>query len=114
MRHLRWIVPVLLVLVLVTYCSGPKVKQSDFVGKWKSTRLVTPLYMYGNGEWEIKKDDGTILQYGVWRYEDKKIIWTVKLDSYIHHDVNPLLSFAPREFKLREADGATTMFSKLD
>jgi hypothetical protein len=90
------------------------IKDSSFVGKWKSSKLETPLYLYDNGEWEIKKNDGAILQYGVWRYEGKKIIWSFKAGSDIIHDVNPVLFFSSNEFQLKEKDGTITVFKKLE
>jgi hypothetical protein len=84
------------------------------VGKWKSSKLATPLYLHANGEWEIKTADGAILQFGVWEYKDRKIIWSYKVDSHIGHDTNPVLSAKPAEFRLRESDNTTTIFTRLD
>jgi hypothetical protein len=96
-------------------CSGQEaIAEGYFVGKWKSSKLTTPLYLYANGEWEIKTKDGAILQFGVWEYKDKKIIWSYKVDSYIGHDVNAVVSATPGEFRLRESDNTTTTFTKLD
>jgi hypothetical protein len=96
-------------------CSGrDAVTEKTFVGKWKSSKLATPLYLHANGEWEIKTEDGAILQFGVWEYKDEKIVWTYKIDSHIGHDANPVLSAKPREFRLRESDRTTSIFTKLD
>jgi hypothetical protein len=85
-----------------------------FVGKWKSSRLETPLYLHENGEWEIKKDDGAVLQYGVWQYKNKTILWSFKINSTIGHDINPVLLVQPNEFHLLESDRSTTVFKRLD
>ena len=92
---------------------GQRISERDFVGKWQSSRLVTPLHLAANGEWEIRTGEGTVLQYGVWRYEDKKIVWTIKQGGRISDDVNAVLSVAPAEFRLRERDGSTTVFKRL-
>ncbi len=89
------------------------VSERDFVGKWQSSRAVTPIYLADNGEWEIRKDDGTVLQYGLWRYEDKKIIWSVKQDGRLMDDPNPVLAVTPEAFSLKELDGSTTDFRKV-
>ncbi|MBS1144834.1 MAG: hypothetical protein H6R14_2240 [Proteobacteria bacterium] len=98
--------------LVVSACQ--KISDKDFVGKWQSSRAVTPIYMMANGEWEIRKDDGTILQYGVWRYSDKKLIWSIRLDGRIIDDANPVLSVERSTFQLKERDGATTVFRRLD
>ena len=106
---------ILLAPILLSGCSGrDSFSQKDFVGKWKSSRLVTPLYLRENGEWEIQKDDGAVLQYGVWQYKDKAILWSYKIDGQIGHDRNTVLSVTRREFQLREKDGSTTTFARLD
>lgn len=94
--------------------AGPAISERDFVGKWQSSRLVTPLHLAANGEWEIKTEAGAILQYGVWRYADKKIIWTIKQGTQISDDVNPVVSLGPGEFRLQERDGTTTVFRRLE
>jgi hypothetical protein len=100
---------------LAFYLSGGKrVSERDFVGKWQSSRLVTPLHLAANGEWEIKTDAGAVLQYGVWRYEDKKIVWTIKQGARVSDDANPVLAVAPAEFRLKERDGSTTVFKRLE
>lgn len=96
-------------------CSAKdKVSENNFVGKWRSSKLETPVYLYRNGEWEIKLDNGSVLQYGVWEYKDKNIIWSFKTDRGVLRDVNPVLSVSAREFRLAEADKTTTTFTKLD
>jgi hypothetical protein len=104
-----------IIILDVLYLTRGKeqVTEAAFTGKWQSSKLETPTYLYPNGEWELKKDDGTILQYGVWRYEDKKIIWSFKAQDGFIHDPNPVLSFKPDEFKLKEKDGTTTIFTRL-
>lgn len=80
---------------------GKRVSERDFVGKWQSSRLATPLHLAANGEWEIRTQDGAILQYGVWRYESKKIVWTIKRGARVSDDANPVLSVGLAEFRLR-------------
>jgi hypothetical protein len=105
----------LMVFAILNGCSHREtITEKNFVGKWKSSRITTPIYLYENGEWEIKTDEGGVLQYGVWQYKDNKIMWTVHIDNQIGHDTNPVLSAIPREFQLRENDGSVTIFSKLD
>ena len=114
--HGKLISNLLLVTVLITLgaCSGEKVSEKQFVGKWKSSKLETPIYLHDNGEWEIKTEDGAVLQYGIWQYEDDSIRWSYKINSQIGHDVNAVLSATPLEFQVKEGDGSTTTFSKLD
>ena len=88
--------------------------EKEFVGKWMSSRVTAPVYLYENGDWEIITNDGASQQYGVWQYKENKIMWTVRVDGRIIHDTNAVLSAAPREFRLREGDSSITTFSKLD
>lgn len=115
-RPLQWLVAAwLLTAVMLAGCSKPEpVTAQHFVGKWQSSKLTTPIYLYENGEWEIKSDTGTVLQYGVWEFKGDKIIWSFKYDGYIGLDPNLVVSTTPREFQLREADGKITTFRKLD
>ena len=95
-------------------CSGRKAPTAaSFVGKWHSSKLDTPIHLYSNGEWEIKKEDGSVLQYGVWDYEDDRIIWNFKMGSQIVRDVNRVQSVALKDFRLHE-DQAITTFTRLD
>jgi len=116
--HFKFAVTALLLLssaVLFSACSGKDAAtEKSFVGKWKSSKLETPVYLYENGDWEIKKDDGAVLQFGVWEYKNKNITWSYKINSYIGHDTNPVLSANSEEFQVRESDGTTTTFSKLE
>lgn len=105
----------LLVIATLNGCSNRETfTEKNFVGKWKSSKTTTPIYLYENGEWEIKTDGGNVLQYEVWQYFENKIMWSFKMDDKIGHDTNAVLSATPREFKLRESDRSTTTFSKLD
>lgn len=110
---LALLVTTCLLLTLPACSRQNQATPASFVGKWKSSKLTTPLYLYENGEWEIKDDEGGILQYGVWHYQDGKIIWSIKLNGRINHETDSVLSVAPNEFKLRESAGVTT-FSRLD
>jgi hypothetical protein len=101
------------VLVLLSSCKGA-IDEKHFVGKWRSTRLATPVYLHANGEWEIKTDEGGVLQYGVWKVKGSKITWSYKIDSQFGHDWDPILSSTPREFRVKEDDGTITTFTKLD
>ena len=85
-----------------------------FIGKWQSSRLATPLYLYENNEWEIKQDDGAVLQYGIWDYKNKKIIWSHKTGNRLEHDINPVIMAEPGKFQVRENDQTITSFEKLD
>lgn len=104
----------LLVALMCTSCGSGAISEKSFVGKWKSTKLETPTYLYGNGEWEIKTEAGAVLQYGVWEYEGNKITWSYMTNSRVERDVNPVLSVTQKEFQVRENDGTTTTFSRLD
>lgn len=112
----RLIFTVMLVLIAtLNGCSGrDKHTENNFVGKWKSSKVTTPVYLYTNGEWEIMTDEGKVLQYGVWQYTKDRIMWSYKVDDQIGHDMNAILSVTPKEFQLREGDGSITTFSKLD
>ena len=56
---------------------------------------------------------GNVLQYGVWTYKDKKVTWSFKVDTYVMHEINDLISSDTNTFKLKEVDGSTTTFSKI-
>ena len=116
-KQIKWIFILLLATALILFYVGSgreAIKEIFFVGKWKSSKLKTPIYLYANGEWEIRKDDGAVLQYGVWQYKDKRIIWSYKIGSHVGHDSNPVLSATAHEFQVGESDGTTTTFKKLD
>lgn len=106
----------LLVAALIVYSrqNQPTLTTEIFTGKWQSSKLATPIHLYANGEWEIKTDIGVILQYGVWEFKNKKIIWSFKAGSYIKHDANTVLSVSPQEFTLLEENNSTTIFRKLN
>ena len=110
----RWAAVMVLLLVALAACGGkPAASHLSFVGKWKSSKLETPLVLYDNGEWEIKQEDGAILQYGVWEYRDGRIIWRFKSGSRIGRDVNAVVAVADKEFRLREG-AQVTVFRRLD
>lgn len=110
----RWAAVRLLLAVALAACGGKQpASHLSFVGKWKSSKLETPLFLYENGEWEIKQEDGGILQYGVWEYRDGRIIWSFKSGSRIGRDVNAVVSVADKEFRLREGT-QLTVFQRLD
>ena len=106
----------LLIIVLIVFYNLKKEKLTDknFVGKWQSSKLATPIYLYENNEWEIKKNDGSLLQYGVWQYKDKQLVWSYKMGSDIGHDVDPILEVETNTFKVLEADKSITTFTRLD
>lgn len=113
-KFFRLAVLLLAGVLIYSQIAGKKFNERDFVGKWQSSRTLTPLIIAANGEWEIKTPEGAVLQYGIWRYENQKIIWTIKLGSRITDDVNPVLSVAANEFQLREQDGKTTVFKRIN
>lgn len=112
----RWVAGALLVLAAsLGACSKQEsIKDQSFVGKWHSSKATAPIRMDENGEWELLTTEGGVTQYGVWQYFDNKLMWSIMVDGYMHHDVNSVLSANPKEFKLRERDGSVTTFSKLD
>jgi len=101
-------------LLVYSLVAGKKFSERDFVGTWQSSRTLTPLIIAANGEWEIKTVEGSVLQYGIWRFENNKIIWTIKQGSRINDDVNPVLSVGANEFQVRERDGSTTVFKRIN
>lgn len=106
----------LLIVFLIFFYNITKEKITDknFVGKWQSSKLATPILMYENNEWEIKKGDGSVLQYGVWQYEEKQLVWSYQMGSDIGHDVDPVLEVEKNTFKVLEADKSITTFTRLD
>lgn len=90
-----------------------QVTHASFVGKWKSSKLETPLVLFDNGEWEIKQDDGGVLQYGIWEYRGGNIIWSFKSGGQIIRDVNAVVSVTEQEFRLQEGR-QVTVFKRLD
>ena len=104
----------ILAIVLFYNVKKEKITDKDFVGIWQSSKLATPIYLYENNEWEIKKDDGSILQYGVWQYKDKQLVWSYKMGSDIGHDVDPILEVETNTFQVLEADKSITTFTRLD
>jgi len=113
-RFWKLALPVVLLGLGLAACGDRnKATHTTFVGKWKSSKLETPLFLYDNGEWEIKKEDGGVLQYGIWEYRDGRITWIVKLGSEIHRDVNAVVSANDKEFRLKEGT-QVTVFNRLD
>jgi len=107
-------VAALLAVAVLAACQ-PRWKADQFHGKWKSSRLATPLYLHDSGEWEIREDGGRALQYGVWRLQDGGILWSVRTsDGRLVHDANPIVSVGERRFVLREQDGSLTKFERLN
>lgn len=113
-RRLRMLAVLVAVALAVGFCQRrDKVVAADFVGRWESSKTRLPIELYANGEWEIRGESGSVLQYGVWRYEDRKLIWSFKRKATVSDDPNPLLSMTPDEFRIRETDGSTTVFKRL-
>ncbi len=101
-------------IVVAALGCGSGAKTADFVGKWQSSRLSTPLLMHSNGEWEVLREDGSTIQYGVWQYLHNELLWSFQQGGQLGHDANPVLSVSPKEFRLRERDGTTTVFRRID
>jgi hypothetical protein len=116
--HIKLFVFLLITIFALLFYARPIgeiVTDKTFVGKWKSSRLETPIHLYDNGEWEIKTEDGGVLQYGVWQYKDNNIIWShMDSSSFFAHDVNLVVSAAPSVFQVKEKDGSTTTFVRFD
>ncbi len=99
---------------LLGACS-PKQKlgPENFVGKWQSSKMPTPIYLYSNGEWEIKQDNGVVVEYGVWEYKEGSILWTYKNGARMLHESDRVVTYTTREFQLIEKLGVT-VFTRLD
>lgn len=115
----RWPITLALVSVLFSLgaCSRTVTFSADsFVGVWKSSRSPdTPIAMYDNGEWEVKSVQGQVTQYGVWQIVGQnKIMWSYRNESgHIVHEVNPVISVTPSEFKVQELDNSATTFIRI-
>lgn len=96
-------------------CNKPqeRIDSRQFVGVWKSTRSGLPIRMQPNGEWEIRQDDGRVYQYGLWRFEEGKLIWTFLESGKALDDANPVLGIKADEFVIRELNGSATVFRRL-
>lgn len=102
----------LFVAVLLAACSrDPRPEQ--FAGRWKSARLATPLLLHPNGDWEIRADDGTVLQYGVWQLQGRTFVWSIRQEGRLVHDPNAIVDVRKDRFELRERDGSVTRFERL-
>jgi hypothetical protein len=101
-------------MLIYSLIAGKKFSERDFIGQWQSSRTYTPLVIAANGEWEIRNAEGGVLQYGIWRLENDKIIWSIKQGNRITDDANLVLSANAREFRVREQDGSTTVFKRID
>lgn len=105
------------VFLLLCACSQKVMfTEHDFVGKWRSSKADTPVYIYENGEWEVHSAEGNLLQYGVWQIVGANIMWSYKEPSraQIEHDINRVLSVTPKQFKVLEMDRTTTTFTRLE
>ena len=110
----KWALSIVLGGLVLAACQGQnQASAASFVGKWKSSKLETPLFLYGNGEWEIKNDEGGILQYGIWDYRDGRITWNFKKGTHIGRDVNAVVSVNEQEFRLKEGT-QVTVFKRFD
>lgn len=99
----------------LTACQKKKpLEPGQFVGRWRSSRSSAPVELSANGEWEIRAEDGAVLQYGVWRLDGEQILWTVRTDQGVMHDPTRVLAVDEKGFSLRERDGSTTTFTRLD
>jgi hypothetical protein len=85
----------------------------NFIGQWRSTRTHTPIQLLDNGEWEIRAADGALMQYGVWTYQQRQILWSHKSGGAYLHDTTPLLDYESGRFVVQEADGTKTTFTRV-
>lgn len=111
-----WALLIILVVVLPLQACSKSIAhpEKNFVGVWKSSRTNTPVNLYSNGEWEIKSDEGKVMQYGVWQLVGKdNIMWSYNDNGNIKHEVNAVLSIEGDEFKVRELDNSTTTFTRV-
>lgn len=94
---------------------GADASDKTFVGKWKSSKLETPIHIRADGEWELD-GAGAAVTYGVWHYAeaDNLLVWSYLIQGEPRHETNRLLSHTATEFKLLELNGATTTFKRLD
>lgn len=116
MRFIRFFCLAMLAAIglAATGCQPQDAKYRNLlVGKWQSSKLATPLYLHDSGEWEIKQDDQTVLQYGVWELKGKTLIWSHKSGAHIISDVNTVLTLKAPAFTLRESDQSVTSFTRL-
>lgn len=88
--------------------------EKRFVGQWQSSRATYPIYLHENGEWEIRSGAGSVLQYGVWRYQKNHIVWTYRFEGQVLHEPNAVISVTENEFRLREQDRSATVFTRVD
>jgi hypothetical protein len=102
----------LLCLALLAACSREP-RPEQFAGKWKSSRLATPLHLHANGEWEIRADDDAVLQYGVWQLQGSTFVWSISQGGRLAHDPNAIVAVRADRFELRERDGSVTVFERL-
>lgn len=85
----------------------------NFIGAWRSTRTNTPIHLLDNGEWEIRGPQGEVMQFGVWTYDRRRLIWSHKSGAQVLHDITLLVDYQRATFKVREADGSVTTFTRL-
>ena len=110
-----WRVAGIAILAAGLVACGKEPRQEQFVGRWQSSRLATaPLLLHKNGEWEIRATDRQVMQYGLWRLQGQRLIWTIKQGDQLQHDANAILQVEERRFELRESDGSVTRFERLD
>jgi len=105
-------------LVLTLIASGcarneSSYSEKNFIGEWQSSRVGTPVYLQEDGEWDLKTENDEVQQYGIWQFFDNQILWTVRVNGQIRHDLNPVLSVTADEFQLQEKDGSVTTFHRL-
>lgn len=111
--HARLLLAAATATGLLACSREPAPRAAQFVGRWRSSRLATPLELDTNGEWAIRQSDGSVLQYGVWEVSGRNLVWTLRLNGQLQRDVNAIVSIAPDRFSLREQDGSLTTFERL-
>lgn len=102
-----------LFVISVTWIIGSCSRKDDsynarsFIGTWSSSQ-VGKITLNCDGTWQVSK-----CNFGKWFLRNNNMVWTYS-DNPGKEDINPILRFKPDEFVLREMNGATTVFKKVE